>query len=278
MSECAYSPCSKSWVICRCCYRGQKYCSDTCSRRARQEKKREYNRRHQQGAGREAHVECQRAYRLHRAEGGPCVPKDVTDQSSLEPSFDGKLFAASEFAVQFLAHAAGAIQDGSASCHRCGRQSVLVEPLSERRRIVALLKQRTTSHPHRGRRDAGCFSEYVKAIRDMYVGMPTTSHRLHHKEVELARHLYRQRVPLLHVEAALLVESARRVLPHEPHPRKPIRSLHEIVSILEQSRRSALSEGYVLYLRHKLRQVFEQKTDVSVRPRTPTHSHTPPRR
>lgn len=49
VSECAYSPCSIPWAISRCCYRGHRYCSKACSQLARQEKKRQYNGRHQEG-------------------------------------------------------------------------------------------------------------------------------------------------------------------------------------------------------------------------------------
>ena len=124
---------------------------------------------------------------------------------------------------------------------------------------MALLKRRTTLHPRRCQRDEGSFADYVKAIRDTYVSLPTTARRLQRNELKLVQHLYAQQVPSLHVEAALLVETARRVLRHEPHPKKPIRSLHQVVPLLEQVRRSAVSEGYVHYLRHKLRHVLQAK-------------------
>ena len=76
VSECAYPPCSRPWWICRCCYRGHTYCSEACSELARREKKRQYNRDHQQGPGREDHAERQRAHRLQQAKLAETVAED----------------------------------------------------------------------------------------------------------------------------------------------------------------------------------------------------------
>jgi len=150
VSECAYLPCSIVWAICRCCYRGHRYCSDACSERARREKKREYNRRRQQGPGRDHHRERQRACRLRQAKR-TSSKQIVTDHSSTEPPSDGTLVGARRQQVVRSAkpstRAAQASQDGSVSCRRCGRHSVLVEPLSERKRIVALVRGRQRCQP-----------------------------------------------------------------------------------------------------------------------------------
>jgi hypothetical protein len=285
VSECAYSPCSRPWWICRCCYRGHKYCSEACSKVARREKKRQYNRDHQQGPGREGHVERQQAYRLQQAKLGADSKKIVTDQSSLEPPFDGKLVSASEhelkLPVESSATTAEANQVDSASCRRCGRQSVLVEPLCERRRIVALLKGRARSQPHSCRPEKStttrqALADYMEAIRDTYVGLPITARRLRRNELELARQLYREGVASVHVEAALLVETARRVLRNKPHPIQPIRSLHDIVPIIEQARVCGVNEGYVHYLRHKLRQVLEGKGAASARAQARSRARASP--
>lgn len=285
VSECAYPPCSTPWWICRCCYRGQKYCSEACSELARRKKKRQYNRDHQQGPGRKKHVERQQAYRLQQAKLGTCSKKIVTDQSSLKPPFDGKLVSASEHELELAAESSAttgeANQVGSASCRRCGRQSVLVEPLCKRRRIVALLKGRCRSQAHscqpeRSSTTREALADYMEAIRDTYVALPITSRRLRRNELELARQLYREGIASVHVEAALLVETARRVLRNEPHPIPPIRSLHDIVPIIEQARGCGVNEGYVHYLRHKLREVLEPKGAASARARTRSRARASP--
>jgi hypothetical protein len=189
--------------------------------------------------------------------------KTVTDQSSLEPPSDGKLVSANELEAEAFVEPSGAtpeaIPGGSACCRQCGRHSVLVEPLSERKRIVALLKWRSSSLPHRSRSDMGSVCEYVKAIRMAYLGLPTIKCRFRREELALARHLCRRRIPPLHVEAALLVATARQLLRDEPHLKKPFWSLRDVVPLLEQARRSKLREGYVHYLRQKLRQALETK-------------------
>lgn len=285
VSECAYPPCSRPWWICRCCYRGNKYCSKTCSELARREKKRQYNRDHQQGPGREGHAERQRARRMQQAKLGAGSKRIVTDQSSLEPPSDVKLVV-SEHELELSAESSmtttEANQVDSASCRHCGRQSVLVEPLCERRRIVALLKGRARCRPDRSSTMTlgEDFADYMEVIGDTYVALPITARRLRHNEVKLAQQLYREGVASVHVEAALLVETARRVLGNKPHPIQSIRSLHDIVPIIEQARDCKVNEGYVHYLRHKLRQVLEHKGTASAkaRTRTRTRARASPRR
>lgn len=283
VSECAYPHCSRPWWICRCCYCGHKYCSEACSELARREKKRQYNRRHQQGPGRENHAKRQRTRRLQQAKLGAGSKKIVTDQSSHEPPSDGKMVSASEHELELPAESsattAEANQVDSASCRCCGRQSVLVEPLCERRRIVALLKGRARSQPHSCRPERSSRvrqADYMEAIRDIYVALPITARRLRHNEVKLAQQLYHEGVASVHVEAALLVETARRVLGNKPHPIQSIRSLHDIVPIIEQARGCKVNEGYVHYLRHKLRQVLEHKGTASAKARTRTRARASP--
>ena len=81
VSECGYPPCSKLWAICRCCYRGHRYCSKACSKLARVEKKRQYNCENQQGPGRDDHRDRQRALRVRQAKSA-ASKKIVTDHTS----------------------------------------------------------------------------------------------------------------------------------------------------------------------------------------------------
>lgn len=286
MSECAYPPCSIVWAICRCCYRGHRYCSDACSERARREKKRAYNRRHQQGPGRGRHRERQRARRLRQAKR-PSSKQIVTDHSSIEPPSDGTLVGARRQelvdSAEPSARAAEVNQDGSLSCRRCGRHSVLVEPLSERKRIVALVRGRRRCQPRSAQSGESStrrppFANYVQAIEDIYVELPITPRPLRGNELDVARQLHLEGVRVIHIEAALLVIAARRFLGNEPLPINPIRSLHDVGPLIEQARRAGVGQGYVDYLRHKLRHVLEPYGAASANTRARPRSRGSPER
>lgn len=272
MSECAYPPCSKRWAICRCCYRGHRYCSDACSKRARQERKREYNLRHQSGPGRKRHRECEKGRRLQQAKG--MLPKQiVTDHSSADPPSDGTLVDARRQQVaEASPRAPDANPDGSLSCRRCGRHSVLVEPLSERKRIGALVGghhdvKPPSAHTGTSSTTREAFTDYTQAIGQLYVELPITPQRLRRGELDVARQLHSEGVRLLHIEAALLVATARRLLDNGTQSTVPIRSLGDVVPLIEQARRARVRQGYVDYLRKKLRHVLEADGDSSAKPR-----------
>ena len=156
-------------------------------------------------------------------------------------------------------------QDGSPRCRGCGRHSVLVEPLSDRKRIVTRLgdgKPSTTSSTTRQ-----AFTDYADAIGDLYAELPITPRSVRRDELDVARQLHGEGVRLLHIEAALLVTTARQLLRTEPQPIERIRSLRDVVPLVEQARRARVSHGYVAYLRHKLRHVLEADRDGSTTPR-----------
>jgi hypothetical protein len=201
------------------------YCSDACSERARREKKRDYKRRHQQGPGRDGHRERQRARRLRQAKG-PSSKQIVTDHSSTEPPSDGTLVGARRQQVarpeKPSTRAAEANQDGSLSCRRCGRHSVLVEPLSERKRIVAMVRGRRRCQPRSARSGESStvrppFAGYVQAIEDIYLKLPITSRALRDRELG-ARQLHGEGVRPFYIEAALLVTAARQLLATSLNP------------------------------------------------------------
>lgn len=276
MSECAYPPCSKPWGICRCCYRGHRYCSQACSQRARRDQKRQDNRRYQQGVGREDHAMRQREYRLRQERRGDGMKESVTGQTSIAPPSDGTLVGARRRQLvrspQASSRASDANPDGSLSCRRCGRHSVLVEPLSERKRIVALLRghhdvKPPSAHTATSSTTRQAFTDYVEAIGQLYVELlPMTPQRLRRGDLEVARQLHSGGVRPLHIEAALLVTTARRFLGNEPQPTVPIRSLRDVVPLIEQARRARVAQGYVDYLRRKLRHVLESCGADSAKP------------
>jgi hypothetical protein len=287
VSECAYPPCSKLWAICRCCYRGHKYCSKACSKLARVEKKRHHNCHDQQGPGRDDHRDRQRALRSRQAKSGSSEKKR-DGHTSIEPPSDETLGSARRQEVVLSTEPSARVsesnQDGSPCCRCCGLQSVLVEPLSERKWIVEWLRRRSprpqpqSSQSEQSSTTRQSFSDYVGAIRDIYAELPITARALPSNELDVARQLHREGVRLRHVEAGLLVATARRVLGNEPQGLEPMCSLRDVVPIIEQARRAGVGQGYVDYLRHKLRHVLETYGAASAKARARARSRASPRR
>jgi hypothetical protein len=287
VSECAYPSCAIQWAICRCCYRGHRYCSEACSQQARREQKRQDNRRYRQEEYREDHAARQREYRLRQTSCGDGSKRRVTGHTSNAPPSDETLVGARRQEVMRSAQASSIASDanphGSLSCRRCGRHSVLVEPLSERKRIGALVRGRhdvesPSAHTGTSSTTRQAFTDYTEAIGQLYAELPITPQRLRRGELDVAQQLHRGGVRLLHIEAALLVTTARRFLGNEPRPKAPIRSLGDVVPLIEQARRARVRQGYVDYLRKKLRHVLEADGDSAAKPRRRRRSRGAPRR
>jgi len=63
--------CGSIFGVCRSCFRGQCYCSERCRKKARRDRHRQANRRHQETPwGRDDHRDRQRDYRKRRKEAG----------------------------------------------------------------------------------------------------------------------------------------------------------------------------------------------------------------
>jgi 3-isopropylmalate/(R)-2-methylmalate dehydratase large subunit len=120
--------------------------------------------------------------------------------------------------------------------------------------------------------------DYVEVIGDIYAELPITPRALPSSELDAARQLHRDGVRLHHVEAGLLVATARRVLGNEPQALKPLCSLRDVVPIIEQARRAGVRQSYVDYLRHKLRHVLETYGAASAKARARARSRASPRR
>ena len=286
MSECAYPPCPKLWAICRCCYRGHRYCSKACSKLARVEQKRQHNRDDQQGPGRDDHRDRQRDLRLRQAKSASSK-KNRDGHTSIEPPSDETLVSARNqevvLSTEPSARAVKSNQGSSPCCRRCGRHSVLVEPLSERKRFAEMLRERD-GQPHRSGSENNViprrqtFADYVELIGDIYAELPITPRALPSSELDVARQLHRDGIQLHYVEAGLLVATARRVLGNEPHAVEPMCSLRDVVPIIEQARRARVGQGYIDYLRHKLRHVLETYGAASAKARARARSRASPRR
>jgi hypothetical protein len=89
----------------------------------------------------------------------------------------------------------------------------------------------------------------------LYVDLPDTPLRANASDQWLARRLYDDRVPLHVVETALLLGSLRRLIrPAEAPQLSPIRSLAYFRPVIDELRAHPMPEGYLAYLRLKLRQ------------------------
>lgn len=84
--RCRASGCHKIFYVCKSCDRGQRYCSPHCRDRTRRLQRRLASARYQRTpAGRQGHVDYQRAYR-ERLRARSAIPP-VTDQSSAFSDF-----------------------------------------------------------------------------------------------------------------------------------------------------------------------------------------------
>jgi hypothetical protein len=97
---------------------------------------------------------------------------------------------------------------------------------------------------------------YVAVVLLLYVDLPDTPLRPSPRDQWLARRLHEQGVPIALVESALLLATLRRLIrPADVPPLPPIRSLAYFQPVIEELRQQPLPDGYLDYLRLKLRQV-----------------------
>ena len=112
---------------------------------------------------------------------------------------------------------------------------------------------------------------YVSMVLTHYVDLPDTPLRASTPDQRLARTWFEQRVPLSVVETALLLASLRRLVRPRDVPALPrIRSLAYFQPVIDELLDSPAPNGYLEYLRLKLRRVLDktepsdvQKTTVS---------------
>jgi hypothetical protein len=102
----------------------------------------------------------------------------------------------------------------------------------------------------------GAEPAYVAAVLVLYADLPDTPLRSSPQDQFLARRWHQQRVPLPLVESALLLASLRRMVrPADAPPLSPIRSLAYFQPVITELQRQPLADGYLDYLRLKLRRV-----------------------
>lgn len=103
--------------------------------------------------------------------------------------------------------------------------------------------------------DSAC---YVAAVLNWYVDLPDTPLRATVSDQWLARRLHAESVPLSLVETALLLASLRRLVrPQDAPALPPVRSLAYFRPVVEELRTHPVPDGYLDYLRLKLRRAAQ---------------------
>lgn len=108
---------------------------------------------------------------------------------------------------------------------------------------------------------------YIQAVRSVYLQLPNTHRRFNPSDRRLASSLYQRGFSFELVRSALLLATARRLVRNtvEP-PLPPVRSLHYFLPVLEEIRLRPLPNGYLQYLKAKVRAA-------SLRPSTQPSGH-----
>jgi hypothetical protein len=105
---------------------------------------------------------------------------------------------------------------------------------------------------------------YVIAVLNLYGELPDTPPRTSPQDQRQARSWFDRGVPLPVVEAALLLASLRRIRPPGVTPLPRIRSLAYFQPVIEELLENPVPEGYVQYLRVKLRHVIDTANPAAV--------------
>jgi hypothetical protein len=105
--------------------------------------------------------------------------------------------------------------------------------------------------------------DYILSVLQLYVSLPHTPIKHRPDDRFLALRLQRQRVPFRHVEAALLLGSARRLFRIDSsEPLQSIRSLRYFLPVLDELRYARIDKHYVHYLPRKLSEFLSQQTSL----------------
>ena len=100
---------------------------------------------------------------------------------------------------------------------------------------------------------------YVSSVLTLYVDLPDTPLRDSTQDQRQARGWFDLQVPLSVVETAFLLASLRRMTrPRDVPPLPRIRSLAYFQPVIEELLQSPVPEGYLQYLRMKLRSLVDR--------------------
>lgn len=100
---------------------------------------------------------------------------------------------------------------------------------------------------------------YVSTVLTFYIDMPDTPLRTNTMDQRQARLWFQCGVSLSVIETALLLASLRRLArPHDVPPLPRIRSLAYFQPVIEELLANPAPEGYLPYLRLKLRRILDK--------------------
>jgi|HubBroStandDraft_6_1064221.scaffolds.fasta_scaffold439499_3 hypothetical protein len=105
---------------------------------------------------------------------------------------------------------------------------------------------------------------YVVSVLALYSDMPDTPLRSTPQDQRQARSWFDGGIPLMVVEAALLLGSLRRIRPPGVASLPRVRSLAYFHPVVEELLENPVPDAYVQYLRSRLRSIFDKvrPTDV----------------
>ena len=109
---------------------------------------------------------------------------------------------------------------------------------------------------------------YVISVLNLYSDLPDTPSRTNPQDQRQARSWFDSRIPLSVVETALMLASLRRVRPPGIPPLPRIRSLAYFQPVIEELLEHPVPEGYLQYLRLKLRSMADKISPVAVQKST----------
>jgi hypothetical protein len=112
-------------------------------------------------------------------------------------------------------------------------------------------------------------SPYVSSVLTLYVDLPDTPLRANAQDQRQARHWFDRRISLSTVETALLLASLRRrIRPSDLPPLPRIHSLAYFQPVIEELLESPVPDGYLEYLRLKLRSIVDKTVSTDVQKNT----------
>jgi hypothetical protein len=110
---------------------------------------------------------------------------------------------------------------------------------------------------------------YVSSVLTLYVDLPDTALRANPQDQRQARSWFERGVPLPVVETALLLASLRRMTRPQGVPPLPrIRSLAYFQPVIEELLENPAPDGYLPYLRSKLRSIVDKADPAAVQKTT----------
>ena len=106
---------------------------------------------------------------------------------------------------------------------------------------------------------------YVGSVLTLYVDLPDTPLRTNSQDQRQARSWFDRGVPLSVVETAVLLASLRRITrPPGVPPLPRIRSLAYFQPVIEELLETPVPNGYLQYLRFKLRSIVDKADPAAV--------------